>query len=409
MSSTWIDGRFLLSGGSADHTESKLTMQIDVAAARLYISLPLFEAMEPGQRVHLSFLLTPAEDGGYGYALLMLTDDTDAEIDAAFPAGKPSRVHAEGNLVIHEGKKAVSIGLCNYTGELLLEDLSADTDTIGDKALLGGATLTQFEIQRGLMMGYAMQSDEGHLIMIDGGRPDNAEMIYGFVKENGSVVDAWLLTHYHDDHITALTEILNSKNDIKIKNLYLNFPTDQEHIDKYGDRDNHCIPDLWEAIEKSHMVENVHVAHKGVSFTLGNLTVKVINEAHLKGEYDYVNNSSVVYKVSTPGESVLFFGDLASYCSTLIKEDPEFLSEMRTCTIVQMAHHGQGGVRDDVYRSFERILVCLYPAARWLFDVDAGVGVYGKDRYHTLRTRELMRELNVRRSYPAKHGRVILK
>jgi hypothetical protein len=339
----------------------------------------------------------------------MLTDDTDTEIDAAFPAGKPSRIHVEGDLVMHEGKKAVSVGLCNYTGELLLEELSADTDTVGDKALLGGASLTQFENYKGLMMAYAMQSDEGHLIMIDGGKVINAEMIYEFIKENGSVVDAWLLTHYHDDHITALTEILNTKTDIRIKNLYFNFPTDQEHIDKYGDSDNHCIPDLWEAIRKSHMVENIHVAHKGVSFTLGNLTVKVINEAHLKGEYDYVNNSSVVYKVITPGESVLFFGDMASYCSTLIKEDPEFLSEMRTCTIVQMGHHGQGGVRDDVYRSFDNIRICLYPAARWLFDVDAGVGIYGKDRYHTLHTRELMRELNVRRSYPTKHGRVILK
>ncbi|MBQ8416259.1 MAG: MBL fold metallo-hydrolase, partial [Clostridia bacterium] len=288
----WIGDRFLLLGGTAEEKDSVLNMQINDTTASLYVSHPAFDGMELGDRVHLSFVLTPMEDGGCGYALLMLTDDTDAEIDAALPAGKPSRIHVEGNLVMHEGKKAIRVGLCNYTGELLLEDLSADTDTIGDKTLLGGAKLTQFENYKGLMMAYAMQSDEGHLIMVDGGKVINAEMIYEFIKENGSVVDAWLLTHYHDDHINALTEILNTKTDIKIKDLYFNFPTDQEHIDKYGDSNNHCIPDLWEAIKKSNMVENVHVAHKGVNFRLGNLTVKVINEAHLTGTYDYVNNSS---------------------------------------------------------------------------------------------------------------------
>ncbi len=377
--------------------------------AELWVSLPTFADLSVGERIHLSFLLTPAPDAGYGYALLQIHDETGDEIDSAFPTDRWSRVHLESTLTERNGNRFAYIALQNAaSGIVQLRDFCADRDLIDNGHLLGGATLTQFEIDSGLMMGYAMQSPEGHLLMIDGGKPQNAEMLCDFIKESGAVVDGWFLTHYHADHIDALTSVLNTRPDIHIKHLYFDFPTDSKHLETYGDSENHCIDDLKRAIAHSTCVENVITPKKGDCFSFGSLKIKVLNDADLTGTDDFCNNSTVVYKAVTPGESVLFFGDLASHGSELIK-DPDFLREMRTCTIVQMAHHGQDGVGDDVYRAFDRIRICLYPAAKWLYDVDAGVGIYGKDIYETLKTRALMRELGVLRSYPAKSGRVILK
>lgn len=377
--------------------------------AELWVSLPSFADLSVGTRVHLSFRLNPAQDAGYGYALLRIHDETGDEIDAAFPSRRWSRVHTESTLIERDGKRFAYVALQNAANDTVrLRDFCADRDLIDNGHLLGGATLTQFEIDSGLMMGYAMQSPEGHLLMIDGGKPQNAEMLCNFIKENGSVVDGWFLTHYHADHIDALTSVLNTRSDIHIKHLYFDFPTDRKHLETYGDSENHCIDDLKRAIARSTCVEKVITPKKGDCFSFGSLKIKVLNDADLTGTDDFVNNSTVVYKAETPGESVLFFGDLASHGSALIK-DPDFLREMRTCTIVQMAHHGQDGVGDDVYRAFDRIRICLYPAAKWLYDVDAGVGIYGKDIYETLNTRALMREIGVLRSYPAKNGRVVLK
>ncbi|MBQ9709983.1 MAG: hypothetical protein IJV67_05125, partial [Clostridia bacterium] len=69
-------------------------------------------------------------------------------------------------------------------------------------------------------------------------------------------------------------------------------------------------------------------------------------------------------------------------------------------TVVQAAHHGQGGVSDAVYKVFDEIKICLYSAPAWLYDNDSGKGI-NTATYGTLLTRALVRELGVRYSYSA--------
>ena len=52
--------------------------------------------------------------------------------------------------------------------------------------------------------------------------------------------------------------------------------------------------------------------------------------------------------------------------------------------------------------------VALYCAPQWLFDCDDGKGAGSRTDLLTLRTRELMRVLKVRRTYSLKYGRLVI-
>ena len=49
----------------------------------------------------------------------------------------------------------------------------------------------------------------------------------------------------------------------------------------------------------------------------------------------------------------------------------------------------------------------IYCAPEWLFDCNAGKGI-GSGSWQTLRTREIMRVLKIRKTYSLKYGRVEL-
>jgi hypothetical protein len=344
------------------------------------------------------------------YSQGKLVDCENEEIDSAFPIGKIQVVTYQTKTVIKSGKVGLYVGFCGITGETYtISNLQISDKTQLSYPIFGGdITLYQFEQNYAQSMGFCFVTKNKKLILIDGGAVADTQSIYNFILENGGVVDGWFLTHYHDDHVGALCSIL-SKEDckIKIKNLYYNFPNYND-LNGTEDADNRYVKLISEIIEnKKDIVLNVDgKIKKSDEFIIDDIKIKVLNDAYF-GTFNFVNNSSVVFKVETPKEHVLFFGDLAQRGEELLK-DEYFLSEMKTCTIVQTAHHGQDGVSDRVYQSLDKIKVCLYCAAGWLFDCDVGEGV-GSGIWETLHTRELMRTLGVIKTFNSKRGRVVIK
>ena len=102
-----------------------------------------------------------------------------------------------------------------------------------------------------------------------------------------------------------------------------------------------------------------------------------------------LNPSSVVYRVETSGESVLFLGDMDWRAEEKILR--EFPEELR-CRVVQMAHHGQQGVTEKFYRHISP-RVCLWPTPEWLWNNDIGAG-FDTGPYKTLETRGWMEKMN---------------
>ena len=73
---------------------------------------------------------------------------------------------------------------------------------------------------------FVLQSGES-VMVLDGGFPHEAEHLHRVLRDLGGKVDAWFLTHAHDDHISALFTMLEQYNDTQVGKVCYNFPSDE--------------------------------------------------------------------------------------------------------------------------------------------------------------------------------------
>ena len=111
------------------------------------------------------------------------------------------------------------------------------------------------------------------------------------------------------------------------------------------------------------------------------------------------NNSSVAYRLEINDKRILFLGDMGWQAGeNLLKVcTPEELK----ADVVQMAHHGQAGVEQDVYETIAPE-ICLWPTPQWLWDNEGGT-------YMTAETKAWMRKLGVKTHYCMKDGDQIIR
>lgn len=76
------------------------------------------------------------------------------------------------------------------------------------------------------MMCYVINTNNGKVIVIDGGNHGQAEELYRVLNKLGKTVDLWILTHFHSDHFGAIIDLLDKYDDIKIKRFIRNNQTD---------------------------------------------------------------------------------------------------------------------------------------------------------------------------------------
>ena len=396
------DGETIPREQELPHLANAILPQVDEAA--LFVSVPAGTPI--GTRLHVSFRARVTDSVKYSSVRFCHADGTT--IDYGLESHTWSRLNFDADVVERDGIPCIALLVKHAAGKRL--DFTCPTfanDPLPTGDLLGGVTLTQIVAARRLAMGYFLTTPEDHLIVIDGGRNSDTEQVGELIAAHAWHVDGWYLTHYHGDHIAPLIGLLKQDNDLVIDNLVYDFNIAEEILAEREDTSNPLIAELNELVKHSGKVKRVTVPHKGDVFTHGNLRIKVLNDAYFGSINNLCNDSSVVFKAETPQENVLFLGDLGSYGAALL-EDPDFRREIADCMIVQMAHHGQEGVSQAVYRAMTKMKICLYSAQAWLFDNDKGEGL-GTYILETMQTREWMRELDVRRTYTMIEGRVILR
>ena len=70
---------------------------------------------------------------------------------------------------------------------------------------LGGATVTMIKgKESGQQLAIVVKSNDGRIIVVDGGFKTNAPYLGEYIKANGGKVAVWLLTHPHVDHVGCL-------------------------------------------------------------------------------------------------------------------------------------------------------------------------------------------------------------
>lgn len=204
------------------------------------------------------------------------------------------------------------------------------------------------------------------LIVVDGGWSENTEQVRDAINNLGGTVDAWFVTHYHNDHVDAFNNIYADPQGIIIKQVY-DSPMD---YDKYME-----VAQAWDFpesfkqyLEVTQNADNITHLKEGDSLDIDGLQVTVFNsygDAVLEnGAGDIPNNASLVFKIEGKEDSILFCADchdatMADYLMKTYSED-ELHAEY-----VQPGHHGNNSFPTYFY-DYIKPEVALFDAPEWL-------------------------------------------
>ncbi len=255
--------------------------------------------------------------------------------------------------------------------------------------LIGGTNTKQSGVNLN-SCGYIVENSNGDIIVVDGGRTKDAEVIYSYLQKFGKrEITAWYITHPHEDHVGALIEMLNNDiYDFTIKNLYYSFNT-LEWYEEFDSRGYPSEKEMFASME-SNKIQNKISCQKGQIISMGNIECEILRIANPKViDSDNGNDSSMCFKFNAidVNKSMLFLGDAYVYTSKELLEEPEKLKSYA----VQMAHHGQYGVTQEVYKAIDPEL-CFFNSTVALWNNDQGGG-YNTGKWQTVIVRGWLNEL----------------
>ena len=256
---------------------------------------------------------------------------------------------------------------------------------------LGGSKLTLLANRtNSQMLSVLVETNQGKLIMVDGGTEGDAAHLVETLAAKGGHVDAWLITHPHSDHVGALDYILRHPEcGISVDGIYYSF-TDLSWYQEYEPSRAGLVEQVmgtFAALPQEKLHGDIQ---KGQEILVDNVKITVMNKPYLHARHA-INNCSVAYMLDINGRKALFLGDMSAEAGKqLIAENA---AESVKCDIVQMAHHGQDGVGLEVYKVLQPE-ICLWCAPEWLWNNDSGSGL-DTGNWKTLETRRWMAQLGV--------------
>ena len=256
------------------------------------------------------------------------------------------------------------------TGHFSLWQLTSASDNIGNS--------------------YVLKTAAGHLIIMDGGMENNgdAEKLRKYIQSQGkNKVAAWWLSHPHGDHIGAFLNITSDLQGIQIDTVYYSkvSPSITEGRTLTG-RFNIRLEELAAA------GVNVVDLTLGARYDIDGIFIKVLGIANpefttASEGTSVLNEQSVIVRFEDDAKSVVFTGDASEQAGTkAITKYSKYLN----CDYMQMAHHGQRGVRESFYKNVA-FKHCLWPTPKWLWDAAEG----NANNYMTWATRRWMDEKGI--------------
>jgi hypothetical protein len=224
---------------------------------------------------------------------------------------------------------------------------------------------------------------------MDGGFPEEAFTLRGFIGALGNEVEAWFLSHPHDDHMGALREILKQgTQDLRIKAIYHSKITDK--VIDAEPTEAEKTRDFYDRLSKCE-AKVVDIQQAGEVFDFDGMKLKILSVATQLTTNPY-NNNSMIMRVWDKRKSLVFLGDAGVECGDLALKGP--YSEDLNCDYLQMAHHGQNGCSEEFYRSI-KFRACLWPTPMWVWNNDTGKG-FDTANLQTVRTREWMDKIGIK-------------
>lgn len=240
---------------------------------------------------------------------------------------------------------------------------------------------------------YVVQTANGKVIVMDGGFEAEKDYLRGFIDALGGKVDAWIISHPHDDHITAIIALLENPKGLKIDKIYHSrFP--DVLIDAESEKTAEITRKFYSLLDNATDIEVVD-CHCGDEFEIDGVNFKILSEKNLEmANRNPYNNSSMAYKMWDSEKSFIFLGDLGVEGGQKLL-DSEYAKDLE-CDYLQMAHHGQNGCDKKFYQTV-KFRACLWPSPKWVYNAPMG-------RLKTAEVRGWMKELGITEHYVSNEG-----
>jgi hypothetical protein len=244
-----------------------------------------------------------------------------------------------------------------------------------------------------VQMAYILKTDEGNIIVVDGGLQKSAGYLEDYIEQLGGKVHTWLTTHPHKDHIGALSKIIRN-NRIEIERI-IHTSLDLDKIRLHEPISFELVRDYYSVLKNSKI--EIQDATFGNIFSLGDgIDLQILGSRNDNILVNLINNSSLVFKISSKSKSVLFLGDLGVEGGRVILNNG-FDKDLRA-NYVQMAHHGQDGVDKAFYKVVDA-QYAFWPTPTWLWENNLDAKGYNSGNWKTLEVRNWMKDINIKENF----------
>ena len=212
-------------------------------------------------------------------------------------------------------------------------------------------------------MSYVITLEDGRYIIIDGGYNSNNardhHILFNYLKNNNKrkdgkiVIAAWIFTHDHSDHYGCFVSFSSTYGSRVTLQYYLMNCGDKSRYDqqpsgwlpgtsKDGGLPYYCLNKYFKTAKKI-------VPHTGQKITFCNTTFEVMcsQESHSPNKMEWVNDSSIILRMTANGVTTLFLADAEAQTTNLLNN--MYGSTLKS-DIMQIAHHGYSGGSTSLYQ-----------------------------------------------------------
>lgn len=214
--------------------------------------------------------------------------------------------------------------------------------------------------------------EDGRFLIVDGGYKDDADALYRYLsdhnlRQDGIEIAAWVLTHGHGDHIGCF-DAFSARYGSEVRCSYLISNALPATTTPTNNEANDSILLRLEAVA-SRFAGNTQILklHEGQSVWFCNTELQMLftHESLFPTRPDYLNETSLVFRVRTGGQTVLFTADSELQSVTMLMS--VFGTELKA-DILQLNHHGFTAI-DPRFFDLVSPETVLWPSSQATVDV----------------------------------------